>query len=261
MQIEITDEKVLVKRPRDTYSNSETIYKINLINLININYLLSKKYYRNTFYPIRSIPNCREIIYRYISIISNRSNKIWLYFYFLFKKGINNIIFQLPYKYQFFLEPTNNYIQSNTCIFCNDKNDDCRECGGLETNVSYVSSSLSDDSCKCSNMTENDYCPFHRITQFRCMKRRVVRCAPYNHPFTPEIESRKKYEYQNPNAYRILLDSDLFVCVTDRFKNDGIFTVSRENKNILIDDLYITINDIRKLFNLLEQSNGQYNDQ
>lgn len=99
-------------------------------------------------------------------------------------------------------------------------------------------------------MTENDYCPFHRITELKCMKRRVVRCAPYNYPFTAEIESRKKYEYQNPNAYRILLDSDIFISVTNRFKNDGIFTVARTNKNILVDDLHITLHDIMKLFSL-----------
>lgn len=252
MQTEFVDEKILVKRLRE-----DDIEETSNINLIETDRTLNHKYFRNSFYLIKTIPNYREMIYRYILIISNKVNKKWLYLHFLLKKNHTNIIFQLPREQHFFSEPVNNYIVSHTCTFCNDKNDSCKECGGLEINPLYDQYCLTDDSCKCSDMCENDYCPFHRIMYLTDMKRRVVRCAPYSQPFTPEIESKKRYEFVNPNAYRILLESDLFYCINKSFKSDGIFTLSRQERNIVIGDLYISIHDITKLFSLTKQFNGQ----
>jgi len=253
MKSENTSERILVKRQRE--SDTEKVYNSNLIKE---DFVLNHKYYGNSFYPINAIPNYRQMIYRYISMISNKINKKWLYLHFLLKMDNTNIkpnkkqniIFQLPYEYNFFLEPYNNYIHSIPCTFCNHQDDFCKECGGLEINPSYDISCLTDESCKCLNMTENEYCPFHRILKSKCMKTRVVRCAPYSQLFTPEIESKKRYEYENPNAYRILLESDLFVCVTESFETDEFFRASMQYKNIAIDDLYMTIYDIVKLFKL-----------
>lgn len=90
MQIGISSEKVLVKRHRDSDSNSEDVYKIKLINF---DYLLNNKYYRNTFYPISTIPNCRKIIYRYISIMSNKTNKNGYILIFYSKRIQINLFF------------------------------------------------------------------------------------------------------------------------------------------------------------------------